>query len=77
MQAGGRGESSHKRVTGVRNQANQDEDATRLGAIPLTAPRSAFDMAANFFQARAPTKKKQAKDKEPIPSPSLQPWVEK
>ncbi|KAF8479003.1 P-loop containing nucleoside triphosphate hydrolase protein [Russula ochroleuca] len=34
-------------------------------------------MAANFFQARAPTKKKQAKDKESVPSPSLQPWVEK
>ena len=36
-----------------------------------------FDMAANFFQTRAPTKKKSGKDKEPTSNPSLQPWVEK
>jgi hypothetical protein len=34
-------------------------------------------MAANFFQAGALSKKKQAKEKEHIQNPSLQPWVEK
>ncbi|KAI0003286.1 P-loop containing nucleoside triphosphate hydrolase protein [Russula compacta] len=34
-------------------------------------------MAANFFQARAPSKKKSGKEKEPLSNPSLQPWVEK
>jgi hypothetical protein len=34
-------------------------------------------MAADFFQARAPIKKKTGKDKEPTSNPSLQPWVEK
>ncbi|KAI0253931.1 P-loop containing nucleoside triphosphate hydrolase protein [Lactifluus subvellereus] len=34
-------------------------------------------MAANFFQARAPSKKKSGKEKENVVNPSLQPWVEK
>ncbi|KAF8270369.1 P-loop containing nucleoside triphosphate hydrolase protein [Lactarius quietus] len=34
-------------------------------------------MATNFFQARAPAKKKSGKEKEHVVNPSLQPWVEK
>ncbi|KAH9977224.1 P-loop containing nucleoside triphosphate hydrolase protein [Lactifluus volemus] len=34
-------------------------------------------MAANFFQTRGPSKNKSGKEKELVPSPTLQPWVEK
>jgi len=46
-------------------------------SIPQDRVSVAFDMAANFFQARAPSKKKQVKETEHIPNPSLKPWVEK
>jgi len=54
-----------------------DKHAWEISNASLIRVAVAFDMAANFFQALAPSKKKQTKEKEHIPSPRLQPWVEK